>query len=122
MKRLLLRVLRWGALFVALLIAALVIRGLYVFRDRSPGYTPSLKLDPVSPGSEPVSLRVGFGKEKSTRTCQIPHIRYGLQDSDKTGKQPRFMMISGRLPVCWTMAIVAWASWRWMRLDFFMMK
>ena len=64
MKRLLLRVLRWGALFVALLIAALVIRGLYVFRDRSPGYTLSLKLDPVSPGSEPVSLRVGFGKEK----------------------------------------------------------
>lgn len=58
------RMLRWGAALLVVLAAALVLRGLYAFRDRSPGYQLDLRLGPSSASATPKPLRVGFGRVK----------------------------------------------------------
>lgn len=64
MKKFLLRLFRWLAVAVAILILLLVARGLYAFRDRSPGYHLDLTLDAVKSRAEPRPLHVGFGRVK----------------------------------------------------------
>ena len=64
MKKLLVRILRWGALLLLLLVLALILRGVYAFRDRVPGYTVDLKIDAAASRSEPRVLRAGFGRVK----------------------------------------------------------
>lgn len=64
MKKTLRRVLRWALLLGLILLVGLVARGLYVFRDRSPGYTLELKIDPAKSEAAPRPLRVGFGRVK----------------------------------------------------------
>lgn len=64
MKRVLLRVLRWGGILLALLIVLLFARGIYAFHDRSPGYRLNLAIDPAISKAAPQPLRVGFGREK----------------------------------------------------------
>ena len=64
MKKFLLRVLRWGSALLGLLVLALVIRGLYAFRDRVPGYKIDLTIDAAKSRAEPRPLRVGFGRVK----------------------------------------------------------
>lgn len=64
MKKLLTRILKWGALLLVVLVVALILRGLYAFRDRAPGYTLDLKIDAAKSQAEPRPLRVGFGRIK----------------------------------------------------------
>ena len=64
MKKLLLRILRWGAALLLVLGIALIARGLYAFRDRVPGYALDLKIDAAKSLAEPRPLRVGFGRVK----------------------------------------------------------
>jgi len=64
MKKLFLRVLRWSAVLLLLLIIVLVARGIYVFRDRNPGYALDVKIDAAKSRAEPLPLRVGFGRVK----------------------------------------------------------
>ena len=64
MKRFLLRCLRWGGGLLLLLLLLLLVRGAYVFRDRSPGYQLDLKIDAAKSRAEPRPLRVGFGRVK----------------------------------------------------------
>ena len=45
MKRLIFRILRWGAGMLLVIVIAFVARGFYAFRDRVPGYTLDLKID-----------------------------------------------------------------------------
>jgi hypothetical protein len=58
------RILRWAAVILLILVVALVARGLYAFRDRVPGYTLDLKIDPAKSQAEPRPLRAGFAREK----------------------------------------------------------
>ncbi len=64
MKKLLVRILQWGVAVLVLLAAALVLRGLYAFRDRVPGYALDLKIDDAKSQAGPRPLRVGFGRVK----------------------------------------------------------
>ncbi len=64
MKKILWRGLRWGAVLLLVLGIALVWRGIYAFRDRSPGYQLDLKIDPARAAQPPQPLRVGFGRVK----------------------------------------------------------
>jgi len=64
MKKFLLRMLRWGAVLLLALIITFVLRGVYAFRDRAPGYQLDLKIDAAKSQSEPRPLRVGFGRVK----------------------------------------------------------
>jgi len=64
MKKILLRILRWGAVLLVVLMVALALRGLYAFRDRVPGYTLDLRIDAAKSQAEPRPLRVGFGRVK----------------------------------------------------------
>jgi len=64
MKKILLRILRWGALLLVVLVVALSLRGFYAFRDRVPGYTLDLKIDAAKSQAAPRPLRVGFGRVK----------------------------------------------------------
>jgi hypothetical protein len=64
MKKVLGRILRWGAVLLLLLIVAVVARGIYAFRDRVPGYTLDLSIDAATAQAEPRPLRVGFGRIK----------------------------------------------------------
>ena len=49
---------------LVVLVVALVARGFYAFRERVPGYTLDLKVDPAKSQAEPRPLRVGFGRTK----------------------------------------------------------
>ncbi|MBI2924935.1 MAG: hypothetical protein HYY24_04425 [Verrucomicrobia bacterium] len=60
-RRHILRLLCW--VFLAL-VTLLVVRCLYVFRDRNPGYTVALNIDSAKAKAEPRPLRVGFGRVK----------------------------------------------------------
>ena len=64
MKKFLLRVLRWGLVLILILVVVVVARGLYAFRDRTPGYSLDLKIDPAKSQASPRPLRVGFGRVK----------------------------------------------------------
>lgn len=64
MKKTLWRVLRWTAALCAVVVIAVVLRGVYAFRDRVPGYSLDLKIDPAKSRAEPRLLRVGFGRVK----------------------------------------------------------
>jgi hypothetical protein len=64
MKRFFLRVVRWGAGLLLVVVTAAVARGIYAFRDRVPGYTLDVKIDAAKSRSEPRPLRVGFGRVK----------------------------------------------------------
>lgn len=64
MRKSLLRILRWAAVLLLVALVAAVARGLYVFRDRSPGYVLDLKIDPAKSQADPHPLRVGFGRVK----------------------------------------------------------
>ena len=64
MKKLLLRIVRWGVVFLLLVAIGLVARGLYAFRDRTPGYALDLKIDAAKSLAEPRQLHVGFGRVK----------------------------------------------------------
>jgi hypothetical protein len=64
MKKLLLRILRWGSVLLLVLVVVLVLRGVYAFRDRVPGYTLDIKIDAAKSRPEPRPLRVGFGRVK----------------------------------------------------------
>lgn len=56
--------LRWGAVWLLVLVFLLVARGVYAFRDRTPAYMLDLKIDAAKSQSEPRPLRVGFGRVK----------------------------------------------------------
>ena len=60
MKRSVLRILRWGAGLLLVLVIALVARGFYAFRDRVPGYTLDLKIDADKSRAEPRPLAGWF--------------------------------------------------------------
>ena len=64
MKKFLFRFLRWAGVLLVVLLILLVARGIYAFRDRSPGYALDLKIDPAKSLAEPRPLRVGFGRVK----------------------------------------------------------
>ncbi len=64
MKTSMMRILRWGAGLLLMLLIALVARGFYAFRDRVPGYVLDLKIDAAKSQAEPRPLRVGFGRIK----------------------------------------------------------
>ncbi len=64
MKRLLRRLLFWGAGLALIGLLCLLARGLYAFRDRIPGYTLNLRIDPAKSRAEARPFRVGFGREK----------------------------------------------------------
>jgi hypothetical protein len=64
MKKRFLRVLRWGAVLLLLLILVLIARGFYAFRDRNPGYALDVKIDAAKSRAAPLPLRVGFGRVK----------------------------------------------------------
>jgi hypothetical protein len=64
MRKLLLRVLGWATAVLLVAITALVVRGIYVFRDRLPGYTLDLRIDSAQSRAELRPLRVGFGRVK----------------------------------------------------------
>jgi hypothetical protein len=60
----LLRIVWWSAAFLGVLALAIIARGLYSFRDRSPGYSVNLHLDGAQSRAEPRPLRAGFGRVK----------------------------------------------------------
>jgi len=64
MKKLLLKLLRWGAVSLLVLFTAAIARGCYAFRDRVPNYTLDVKIDGAQSRAEPRPLRVGFGRVK----------------------------------------------------------
>jgi hypothetical protein len=64
MKKLFLRILRWGVALFLVLVIAMVARGFYAFRDRVPGYILDLKIGPAKSLADPCPLRVGFGRVK----------------------------------------------------------
>jgi len=63
-KKFLLRALRWFVAIVLILVLLVVIRGLYAFRDRSPGYQVDLDIAATKSQADPRPLRVGFGRVK----------------------------------------------------------
>ncbi len=73
MKKVLLRIIRWAAVVVAVLLAALIARGWYAFRDRSPGYALDLKADATKSAADPRPLRVGFGRVKINPDLSNPN-------------------------------------------------
>ena len=64
MKKILWRILRWGAGLFLVALVVFVARGVYAFRDRSPGYKLDLRIDATKSQTEPHPLRVGFGRVK----------------------------------------------------------
>ena len=64
MKKILLRIVRWGAALLLILIVVIFARGVYAFRDRNPDYMLNLKIDTAKSRAEPHPLRVGFGRIK----------------------------------------------------------
>lgn len=64
MKKFLQWVLVWFVALLLILVLALMGRGFYVFRDRSPGYRLDLQIDAATSQAEPRPLRAGFGRVK----------------------------------------------------------
>src|SRR5437899_246736 len=62
MKRLLLNLLRWGAVTLSAAVFLVGARAWYAFRDRNPGYALDLKIDDAQSRANPRPLRVGFGR------------------------------------------------------------
>lgn len=58
------RLLRWGALTFAVLLALLAARAIYAFRDRHPGYAVQVAIDAGKSERAPRPLRAGFAREK----------------------------------------------------------
>ncbi|MSU48015.1 MAG: hypothetical protein EXS37_02825 [Opitutus sp.] len=58
------RVLKWLGLAVVLLLAAVVLRSWYAFRDRNPGYDLRVAIDDRASQMSPRPLRAGFAREK----------------------------------------------------------
>jgi hypothetical protein len=56
------RILRAGLWVILLLAATVVVRCLYAFRDRNPGYAVALAIDGAKARAEPRPLRVGFAR------------------------------------------------------------
>jgi len=73
MRKIILRILRWIAALVVLVILALVARGVYAFRDRVPGYSLDLRIDPTKSRAEPRPFRVGFGRAKINPDLSDPN-------------------------------------------------
>jgi len=73
MRKIILRILRWIAALVVLVILALVARGVYAFRDRVPGYSLDLSIDPTKSRAEPRPFRVGFGRAKINPDLSDPN-------------------------------------------------
>jgi len=63
-KRLWLRIIRWGVVLLLGAAIGLVARGIYAFRDRTPGYALDLKIDAAKSRVQPHPLRVGFARVK----------------------------------------------------------
>ncbi|MFM9032616.1 MAG: hypothetical protein ACKOTF_18455 [Opitutaceae bacterium] len=59
-----LRLLRATGIFLAILLAALAMRIVYTFRDRSPGYTVRVSVSSGKSQAEPRPLRAGFARER----------------------------------------------------------
>lgn len=57
------RALRWTGLVLGGLIAALVVRAWYAFRDRTPGYVINVAISAAAAEASPRPLRVGFARE-----------------------------------------------------------
>ena len=65
LRRIVRRTLRITGLLLCILVAAFVLRALYAFRDRHPGYKVALNIDSHSvPAAELASLRAGFARVK----------------------------------------------------------
>ena len=64
MKKILLRIIRWGAVLLLVVMVLVVARGLYAFRDRLSGYTLSVEIDGSKSRAEPRPLQVGFARVK----------------------------------------------------------
>ncbi len=64
MKKFLWRISRWSAVLLFVIAFGLVARGLYAFRDRTPGYVLDLKIDATKSRTEPRPLQVGFARIK----------------------------------------------------------
>ncbi len=64
MKKYLLRILRWSTGLLLVVLIGLFGRGVYAFRDRTPGYKIDLKINPAKTYAEARPLRVGFGRIK----------------------------------------------------------
>jgi len=62
MKKFMLRVLKWGGVFLLLVALGLFARGAYAFRDRTPGYALDLKIDAAKSQAATRPLRVGFAR------------------------------------------------------------
>jgi hypothetical protein len=62
--RLLKRVLVVAGVLVVLLFAAALLRAVYAFRDRIPGYALSISIDGDAPGAPAVPLQAGFGRRR----------------------------------------------------------
>ena len=75
MKKLLLRIVRWGAVLLVGLAIGLVGRGVYAFRDRTPGYALDLKIDAAKSRAEPRPLQVGFARIKINPDLSDPRPR-----------------------------------------------
>lgn len=64
MKKFLLRIFRWGVGLFLVVFVAMLGRGCYAFRDRTPGYSLDLKIDAAKSRQTPRPLRVGFARVK----------------------------------------------------------
>ncbi len=72
-KRLWLRILCWGVVLLLGAAIGLVARGVYAFRDRTPGYKLDLKIDVAKSRAEPQPLRVGFARVKINPDLSDPN-------------------------------------------------
>lgn len=73
MKKFLFRGLKWFGVLVVAVVIAVVARGIYAFRDRSPGYSLDLKIDAKKSQTESRPLRVGFGRVKINPDLSDPN-------------------------------------------------
>ena len=64
MKKILLRIIRWGAVLLLVVMVLVVARCLYAFRDRLSGYNLSVEIDGSKSRAEPRLLQVGFARVK----------------------------------------------------------
>jgi hypothetical protein len=63
-RKVLTRILRWAAALLLVAAAASLVRGVYAFRDRVPGYSLDLRIDPAASQAKPRPFQVGFGRMK----------------------------------------------------------
>jgi hypothetical protein len=62
MRRFLRRTWRWALLAMLVFAVVLIVRGIYAFRDRTPGYKVEVRIDPAKARATAHYLRVGFSR------------------------------------------------------------